>query len=225
MARQLTFDLPPRPAMGRDDFFVGAANAAAVALIDGWRNWPNGKMVLTGASGAGKTHLAHVWAAQTNARIEAAREPFDLTDLPPAVVLENCEVVAGDPAAEERLFHLHNACMADGVPILFTACRAPSRWGLALPDLASRMAQAGLAHIDPPDDQLLMMVLLKQAADRGIVLTPATLAQITARMPRDFTAIADLIAKADALALSEKKPVNRSHLRAALAELPGDPSS
>ena len=225
MARQLIFDLPPRPAMGRDDFFVSDANASAVALIDGWRDWPNGKMVLTGPPGAGKTHLAHVWAAQTGARILAAGGPFDLSDLPAALVLERCEEVAGDAAAEEGLFHLHNACVAQGVPMLYTARRAPSRWGMRLPDLASRMAQAGLAHIDPPDDQLLMMVLVKQAADRNMTLTPATLAQITARMPRDFAAIAELIQQADALALSEKKPVTRAHLRAALAQLPTDPSS
>jgi len=225
MERQLTFDLPPRPAMGRDDFFVGEANASAVALIDGWRDWPNGKMVLTGAAGSGKTHLAHVWAAQAGATILAATGAVDPSALPPALVLENCEEVAGNAAAEEALFHLHNACVAEGIPMLFTARQAPSRWGLALPDLASRMAQAGLAHIDPPDDRLLMMVLVKQAADRNITLTPATLAHITARMPRDFAAVADLIRRADALALGEKRPVSRSHLRAALAEIPDDPSS
>ncbi len=225
MPRQLTFDLPPRPAMGRDDFFVSVANMSAVALIDGWRDWPHGKMVLTGAPGAGKTHLAHVWAAQSGARIVAADASHDLTDLPPALVLENCEEVAGDAAAEEGLFHLHNACVAEGIPLLFTAATAPSRWGLRLPDLDSRMAQAGLAHIDPPDDQLLMMVLVKQAADRNMALTPNMLSHITARMPRDFAAITALIKRADALALSEKKPVNMAHIRAALADVAGDPSS
>lgn len=225
MPRQLTFDLPPRPAMGRDDFFVGPANAAAVALIDRWRDWPNGKMVLTGGHGAGKTHLAHVWAAQCDARIVGARDLVDPNALPPALVLEDCEDIAGDPEVEERLFHLHNAAVAEGVPLLFTAPHAPSRWGIRLPDLASRMAQSGLAHIDPPDDQLLMMVLVKQAADHGIELTPKTLSEITARMPRDFAAVAHLISRADDLALSEKKPVTRAHLRAALADLPDDPSS
>jgi hypothetical protein len=63
MAEQLVFDLPVRPAMGRDDFFVTGSNAAALAQVDGWRDWPFGKLVLVGPEGAGKTHLAHVWAA------------------------------------------------------------------------------------------------------------------------------------------------------------------
>jgi hypothetical protein len=48
MAEQLVFDLPVRPAMGRDDFFVSGSNAGALAQVDGWRDWPFGKLVLVG---------------------------------------------------------------------------------------------------------------------------------------------------------------------------------
>jgi hypothetical protein len=34
MAEQLVFDLPVRPAMGRDDFFVTGSNAGALAQVD-----------------------------------------------------------------------------------------------------------------------------------------------------------------------------------------------
>jgi len=54
-ARQLAFDLPARTALGREDFFVSPANAQAVAMIDGWRDWPARKLVLCGPRGAGKT--------------------------------------------------------------------------------------------------------------------------------------------------------------------------
>jgi chromosomal replication initiation ATPase DnaA len=49
-------DLPHRQALGRDDFLVTKSNAAAVALIDHWPDWPargNG----VGPPGSGKTHL------------------------------------------------------------------------------------------------------------------------------------------------------------------------
>lgn len=228
MARQLALDLPPRPAMGRDDFYVSSANAAAVALIDGWRDWPMGKLVLTGDEGAGKTHLAHVWAAQTGARIVAAFDVADelqaLSDAP-AVAVEDLETVAGNPAAEEALFHLHNALAQSGAPLLLTARAAPSRWGLGLPDLASRMAQAGLAHIDPPDDQLLLVILMKHAADRKIDLTPGMLSYLAPRIPRSFTAAGKIVARIDALALGDRKKPNMAHTRAALAEMTPDPSS
>jgi hypothetical protein len=65
--QQLAFDLPARPALEREDFFVSVANAQAVALIEGWRDWPARKLALSGPRGAGKTHLAHVWAARAGA--------------------------------------------------------------------------------------------------------------------------------------------------------------
>ena len=71
LAEQLAFDLPHRPAMGRADFLVSAGNAAALAALDAWRGWPNGRMILVGPAGAGKTHLAQVWTAATGARLVA----------------------------------------------------------------------------------------------------------------------------------------------------------
>ena len=59
--RQLAFDLPHRPASGRDDFLVTPSNAKAVALIDLWPNWPSNTLILLGPAGSGKSHLAAVW--------------------------------------------------------------------------------------------------------------------------------------------------------------------
>ena len=72
MSRQLSFDLPALPALGRDDFFVSRSNAAAVAMIEGWQDWPARKLALIGPKGAGKTHLVHVWAGLSGGRIVAA---------------------------------------------------------------------------------------------------------------------------------------------------------
>ena len=69
MTRQLKFDLTARPALGREDFYVSPANAVALSMIDAWRDWPNRKLVLKGAHGSGKTHLAYVWAEMSGARI------------------------------------------------------------------------------------------------------------------------------------------------------------
>ena len=72
MSQQLTFDMPSQPALGRGDFFVSPANAAAVEAIQSWHDWPQGKLILVGPKGAGKTHLAHVWAAMCDAQIVTA---------------------------------------------------------------------------------------------------------------------------------------------------------
>ena len=69
MTRQLAFDLPHREARGRGDFFVSDSNRAALDAVDGWRDWPGRKLVLVGPEGAGKSHLAQVWAEQSGAEI------------------------------------------------------------------------------------------------------------------------------------------------------------
>ena len=230
MAEQLTFDLPLRPAMGRDDFFVSDANAGAVGQIDGWRDWPAGKVVLCGAAGSGKTHLTHVWGAQVGAAWIVGAQ--DVTDLnleglarAPALAVEDVDQLAGDGAAEERLFHLHNALAHRGAPLLLSGRNAPSRWGIKLPDLASRMAQAGLAQLNAPDDALLMAVMMKRAFDRKLPLTPTILSYAAPRLERSFTAADTFVARVDALALSEKRKPTMTHARMALAEMADDPSS
>lgn len=228
MGHQLTFDLPLRPAMGRDDFFVSDANVGAVAQIDGWRDWPSAKLVLCGAAGAGKTHLAHVWAEQAGAQIVAAKDVAAnveaLSDAP-ALVVEDAENICEDALAEEGLFHLHNALAHRQAPLLITARTPPSRWGIALPDLASRMAQAGLATLNPPDDALLLAVMMKRAFDRKLPLTPNILTFAAPRLERSFAAADAFIARVDALALSQKRKPSMAHARAALAQMADDPSS
>lgn len=233
MAQQLTFDLPLRPAMGRDDFFVSDANAGAVAQIDGWRDWPQAKLVLCGAAGAGKTHLAHVWAEQAGAQIVAARDVASnveaLSDAT-ALVVEDADTICEDHSPfrgerEEGLFHLHNALAHRQAPLLITARTPPSRWGIELPDLASRMAQAGMATLNPPDDALLMAVMMKRAFDRKLPLTPNILTYAAPRLERSFAAADAFIARVDALALSQKRKPSMAHARAALAQMADDPSS
>ncbi|NKX43470.1 HdaA/DnaA family protein [Roseicyclus persicicus] len=223
MAEQLVLDLPFRAAMGRADFFVSEANAAAVAALDGWRSWPGAKLVLTGPAGSGKTHLAHVFAAQAGARILPAadlpgHDPASMAEAP-ALAVEDADRIAGDACAEEALFHLHNAAAGRGTPLLLTARAAPARWGLALPDLASRMQQAGLVALSPPDDALVAAVLVKLAADRQLALSPAVVAYILPRIDRSLGMVQAVVAALDAEALAHQQKPGLRHVKAVLARL------
>ncbi|MFU8882404.1 MAG: chromosomal replication initiator DnaA [Rhodobacterales bacterium] len=212
MHQQLSFDLPVRAALGREDFFVAPANAMAVALIEGWQNWPGRKLVLEGPSGAGKTHLVHVWAQATGARIVAAASLAG-ADIPALasghVAVEDVPEIAGDTDAENALFHLHNLTLAEGHALLLSADRPAARWGLALPDLASRMQGTQATRLDAPDDRLLAAVLAKLFADRQLIPTPDTIPYLVARMDRSLASAGQLVARLDSAALSQKRPINR----------------
>lgn len=221
MPEQLTFDLPFRTAMGRADFFVSEANAAAVQGIEAWTDWPHSKMLLVGPEGAGKTHLAHVWADLSGAQVIAAS---DLTEeiLPSlseasALAVEDVDRMAGDRDAETWLFHLHNAMAHRAAPLLITARAPSSRWRLVLPDLASRMAQAGQVSLDAPDDALLSAMMVKLATDRGLTLSPRVVGFALPRIERSFAAIRHLISELDARTLVEKSSPSTRHIREILS--------
>jgi chromosomal replication initiation ATPase DnaA len=225
MARQLVLDLPFRAAMGRSDFFVSDANAAAVAGVEAWRDWPLSKIVLIGPAGSGKTHLTHVFCDQSSARLIAARDigAFNPTDLAEtqSIAIEDADQIPGAHASQEALFHLHNACAQRNVALLVTARSAPARWGLSLPDLDSRMQQAGQLTLAAPDDQLIAAVLVKLAADRQMALTPALLGYILPRIERSLARARDFIARLDAEALADKQRPGLKHVRAILARYEG----
>lgn len=212
MAEQLTFDLPARAATGRGDFFVSPTNAVAVATVEAWRDWPLGRLALTGPAGAGKTHLAHVWAAQAGARIVAARAlaAADGAALAAApVAVEDADRIARDDAAERALFHLVNRMGETRQPLLLTGTEAPARWGIALPDLASRLEAMPVAAIGGPDDALLAAVLVKQFSDRQIAVAPDVIRYLVDRIPRSFAAARQVVDRLDRAALREGRAITR----------------
>lgn len=213
MPEQLTFDLPSHPARGLDDFLMTPSNAAALAAIKGWQDWPNRKLVLAGATGTGKTHLAHVWADLCDATVIAASalEQTDIQSLAGRnVCIEDAQLVATNTAAETALFHLHNLVLAEGGFLLLTAADAPSRWGITLPDLRSRMEATTLARIDAPDDMLLSAVLVKLFNDRQIAAPANLVSYLLPRMERSLAAASQLVATLDRAALSENRPLSRT---------------
>lgn len=219
MARQLAFDLPARPALGRADFLISPANQLAADLIEAEANWPEGRLVLIGPAGSGKSHLVQVWAglgvglgggsgSVVGARgLTAASVPALAAT--GRVAVEDADRIAGTAAREAALFHLHNLVLAEGGRLLLTARRAPARWGLALPDLASRLSAAAQVAIAPPDDALLAAVLVKLFADRQIAVSPTLIPYLAARMERAFDAAGRLVAALDAASLAEGAPISR----------------
>ena len=209
MIRQLAFDLPNAEAMTREHFFVAPSNALALQAIESWQDWPGRKQLIVGPEGSGKTHLAHIWAAQARAAILPAKD-LAATDIASfsgrAVVVEDADRIG---AAEAQLFHLHNLVTVSGA-LLLTARTPPRDWGLTLPDLKSRMQAAPIAQLDGPDDALLSAVLVKLFADRQVAVPPNLIPYLISRMPRSIGAARGLVAALDARALAAGRPITRA---------------
>lgn len=212
MARQLSFDLPALVVLGRADFYVAPSNALAVAMIESTETWPAPQLTVCGPEGAGKTHLANVWANMTGAVIVPSRD-LPGRDIPTLaetpVAVEDVPEIAANAAAMDALFHLFNLMRAHGRPLLMTGRGDPSQWGLALPDIQSRVQAAAHVALDLPDDTLLAAVLGKLFADRQITPKPDVIPYLVRHMERSFAAAQSIVAGMDKMALDEGRTVSR----------------
>ncbi|WP_318778993.1 P-loop NTPase family protein [Paracoccus jeotgali] len=224
MARQLTLDLGHTPALGRSDFLVTPANALAMTTLDRPETWPQGRMLLIGPEGAGKTHLATIWSAETGAaRMPARALRPDLVDHlaaeDGAVVIEDANRIGASAGAEQALFHLWNLCAARGCWLLLTARSAPRDWDMVLPDLRSRMAAMPQTRIEAPDESLLAAVLVKLMADRQLVTPPGLIEWLVPRMDRDLGLARRLVDALDRQTMAERRGLTRSLAADILATL------
>lgn len=220
LSAQLSFDLPSRPSLQRGDFFVSPSNAIALSLIEEWPAWPNNCHILSGPQGAGKTHLAHVWAAASGAQIKSAKdlpsqEIATLSQTP--LVVENIPEISGDRAAEESLFHLINLIKIGPGRLLMTGRANFLFWGIKLPDLASRLAEARSAELHAPDDILFSALLVKLFADRQLFPSPDTIQYLVTRIERSFRSAQTTVAQIDRIALSKQQAVTRNLISKILA--------
>ncbi|HSF94879.1 MAG TPA: chromosomal replication initiator DnaA [Thermohalobaculum sp.] len=226
-SRQLPLALEHRPALGRSAFLVSPSNAAAVAAMDGWRDWPDRRMALVGPARSGKTHLAHVWMQEAGAECVAAATLDDATAARLAahgrVVVEDADRLDSlEPGlrrdAERALFHLWNLAASGVCWLLVTGREAPGRWSFATPDLSSRLSALPVVRLAPPDDTLLSSVLVKLFADRQLQVGPDVIQYLARRIERSFAAAGHAVEALDRLSLARKRPVTRVLAADALAQ-------
>jgi chromosomal replication initiation ATPase DnaA len=211
LPRQLPLALGFSEKFGREDFLSGPSNAAALALIERWPDWPARTVALVGQEGSGKSHLAAIWAKTAGARliaghaIAAATVPTALAT--GALVIEDLREDACEDAA---LFHLLNLAREQGCSVLITARTPPSAWTIRLRDLASRLRALPAVTLAPPDDALLRAVMVKLFADRQLAVDEGLIGYLTTRIERSFAAARAIVAELDREALRQKREVNRT---------------
>jgi chromosomal replication initiation ATPase DnaA len=219
VGQQLTLDLNLRPALGRDDFLVTPSNAAAVALVDQWPDWPSFGAVLAGPPGSGKSHLAEVWRQSAEAEIV---ECFDLSiDQIPELLCRKAllvEDVGKAVVPEQAMFHLLNYARQNNKTLLFTTTQWPLL-NISLPDLQSRFQALPYATIMPPDDALLRGVLVKLFDDRQIAVDETLISYLLARMPRSLDMARQLVERIDKAALEQGAEVTKAFAGRVLAEI------
>jgi chromosomal replication initiation ATPase DnaA len=217
--RQLALTLVHAENFAREDFLAGPSNAAALAVVEQWPDWPSRVVVLVGSEGSGKSHLAAIWAQAAGARLVAARA-LEVATVPAtlatgALVIED----VAEPVNEHALFHLLNLAREEGAYVLILARTPPAAWNLAVRDLASRLKALPVVTMEAPDDALLRAVLVKLFADRQLAVDETLISYLVTRIERSFAAAGATVERLDDAALRLQRPVTRALASAALREL------
>jgi len=209
--RQLAFALPHAESFTRDDFLEGPANAAGLALIDSWPDWPNRIMLLVGPEGSGKSHLAAIWAEQAGARAISAHA-LTATAVPGALATGALVVedLKSSDVDERALFHLLNLAREDGAFVLITARTAPAAFAIELRDLRSRLRALPTVSLLPPDDHLFRALVVKFCADRQLAIDETVVGYLINRIERSYAAVRRAVELLDAEALRLGRPVTRA---------------
>lgn len=212
--RQLPLDLPPIESLSRDDLVVTRSNQMAVEAIDQWPHWQHNVLLIVGPEGAGKSHLAQIWADAAGATMVG---PADAAQI---VAEDSFRAVIDDidrtNLSDEELFGIVNAARLANGWLLATARTPPGEWQGRLKDLVSRLSAAAFARLDAPDDALLSALLVKLFADRQLAVDPQTVDYLATRIERSAAAARTVVAKLDRAALSEKRRITRPLVRQVL---------
>jgi chromosomal replication initiation ATPase DnaA len=209
--QQLVFALNHLTSFAREDFLAGPSNAAAFRLIERWPDWPNRVIALVGPEGAGKSHLASIWAQVAGARTLSARllreSDFAAAFATGALVVEDLRQSQFD---EQAFFHLLNLAREEQAYVLFTARQAPAQLAVNIRDLASRLRAIPTVALSAPDDALLNALIVKLAADRQLTIDQPLVNYLVNRIERSFSAARMAITRLDEEALRQHRPVTRA---------------
>lgn len=214
---QIPLNLLPQSGAAREDLVVSPVNAMAVEFLDSWPTWPTPLVILAGPVGAGKSHLAKIWADRSGASYLEPNPDEPLPDLGDGKYFVVDGLDRGN-IGENWLFHVINSVRAQQGGVILTSRLWPGEWGISLPDLTSRLKTAHLVELNEPDDALLHGVLIKLFSDRQLQVESQVIDYLVTRMERSLASAQDVVKRLDALSLATKRSVTRSLAARALED-------
>ena len=208
--------------------FVGEVNApvkaAVIDLVDG----RDERLFIHGPANSGKTHLLQAACrALGDAGARAVYLPLSqISDRVPrlldglqdmdCVCADDVDSIAGDREAEIALLSLSDGLRASGARFLAAGRNSPRECGLTLADLASRLLWGGAiatAELDAADKQAL---LRERAAQRGMILPPATARWVLRHGADDVPALMTILDTLDHASLAAHRRLTIPFVKQAL---------
>ena len=231
MSEQLSLNLRLKDASSFSNFLPGSNREAldrlraAVVATATQDKTSEPALFLWGADGVGKTHLlqAACRLAQELGAVPLYVPLADAAGLSPLllesaehislVCLDDLERIAGNAEWETALFSLVERLRHTGGMLVAAASLPPTRLGLRLPDLASRLAWGAVYALQPLSDAEKLEAMQLRARNRGFEMAEDVARYILSRYPRDLHSLFDLLDRIDRASLAHQRRVTIPFLR------------
>ncbi len=234
---------PPRPdpSLLFASLHEGRANqmalraARAVVESPGTQYVP---LVITGASGSGRTHLLHaigngLMAAgiQTVACVSAATFAEQLITAlregavekwraryrnAGALLLDDIEAVAGKERTQDELFHLFNALQSAGRQVVLTSSVPPNQLATLEDRLRTRFAQGLIVELGGPDESQRAAIISSFFHAHHVKVADPVVAQLAERPARSIGDVIGIARRLHAAATLAGAPITGTFVAAEL---------
>jgi|GEM_PF-1171563 len=190
--QQIPLDLSPAKAMSFERFLTSGCNEKVVAHLKDIESWPAPILLLIGASGTGKSHLATAFTAHFTR----------------ALALDDIEAMT-----ESALFkYMNHALTGEVDALLLTASSHPENWTINLPDLRSRLTNTPVLELSEPDDAILEGITRQLFEDLGRTVSKDLVTYIVSRTARTVPALQSLVQKLELQAQSDKSDMTKAYV-------------
>ena len=205
---QLLLNFNFKKSFNEHDYYVSDSNYFAFNLIDKWPKWEKRILNIHGEKFSGKTHLSKIFQLKSSAiylnEKEINNEIFKKIKLYESIIIDEFS----NKIEENLIYSIFNLVDQDSKYLLINTETPLSEIKFKLPDLVSRSKNSLQAKIEPPDDDLIFALILKNFSDRQIKLEKQIIEFIVNRIERSYSKISEFIYKVDELSLKKKKPIN-----------------
>lgn len=227
MKAQLALNLRVRDGSSFDNFYPAGNEEIARGVRDFLDAAPShgpAVLFLWGESASGKSHLLQAACRMAHGRRqvplyvplgEPGLQPDLLDDADDSflICLDDLERAAGDAAWESALFALYELVRSTGTRLLASGNAPPTRLGLKMPELATRLAWGPVYQLRPLADVEKLEAIQLRARNRGFDVTPDVASYILRRYPRDLNSLFTLLERIDVASLASQRRVTIPFLR------------
>jgi chromosomal replication initiation ATPase DnaA len=208
---QLSFDFPFEDKYLIEDFIVSSSNQFVFNFI---RNYNIDDTALPKIFAiiapelAGKTYLSNIWQKKLSAEFLDLDDLID-TNLVKFIqprkyyIIEDIDKIKNN----ELLLEIFNIVQAKYSFLLLTSSVNLNQVGLKVKDLNSRLKNVFELSIVKPDDDLIKMLLIKNFAEKQLLVSDKVVNFLIKNLHRSFSAIFDIVKLLEFYSLEKKRKI------------------